>query len=299
MNKTLLAGICMTLVLAIVVIFGPFFPKVDPNLEATVVYRDAEGKLMAPPYPPSSDFLLGSDRKGQDLYSKIIIGARETFLILGVIVLIRIVVSLLLAVFSFYIKAIRRFMFFWNALFSFIPPIFFILILLAVPAIMFSGTRSLWAILIISLLDVGRLSKIFYDLLRDETQKLYIEAAIASGCSKWKLFKNHYWKVMQTELFITTSGEAAKVMFLLAQLGVIGVFINQEFMSQLTRGLYQAVNTSLYWPVLLESIRGDIYTYHWIPFSVLGVITFTMIAFYLLGEGLRKRQDSKLRRSVT
>ena len=88
MNKTLLAGICMTLVLAIVVIFGPFFPKVDPDLEATVVYRDAEGKLMAPPYPPSSDFLLGSDRKGQDLYSKIIIGARETFIILGVIVLI-------------------------------------------------------------------------------------------------------------------------------------------------------------------------------------------------------------------
>ncbi len=296
MNKTLLAGIFMTLIIAVVIVFGPMFPKVDSNLEATVVHRDSEGKLMAPPYPPSADFLLGSDRKGQDLYSKIIIGARETFYILGVIVVLRIFVSILLAVLAFYIKAMRQFMLLLNALFSFIPPIFLILILLAVPAIMFSGMRSIWAILIISLLDVGRLSKVFYDLLVDENQKLYIEAAIASGCSKWKLFKRHYWKVLKGELFIMTSGEAAKVMFLLAQLGVIGVFINQEFMSQLTRGLYQAVNTSLYWPVLLESIRGDIYTYHWIPLSVLGVITFTMIAFYLLGEGLRIRQNVKLRR---
>ncbi|MFC7366218.1 MULTISPECIES: ABC transporter permease subunit [Bhargavaea] len=295
MNRTLWIGSVMSGTVLILILFGPYLPMVDGTMDRTLVLRDSEGALLVPPISPSDEYFLGTDRKGVDLWSRVIIGARETFYILAVIVAVRVVAALLISVGAFYFKGLRFLMNLWNSIFSFMPTIFIICILLAIPGVMFSDYRSFWVLVIISAVEVGRLAMVFYENLHRQRKQTFMEAAITNGGSRWTLFKNYYWPSLLRELFITTPMEAGRAMILLVQLGVIGIYVNQQFFSQLDRS-YRAVETSDAWPVLLSSLRQDIYSAQWIPISALFAMTFSIIGFYLLAEGLKKRQALKMRR---
>lgn len=295
MNRTLWIGLIMTGMLLFIMIFGPYLPRVDPTLEQNLLKKESGVGLLVPPYAPSEEFLIGSDRKGVDLWSKVLIGARETFYILAVIVGLRLVLALLVSIGAFYLSGVRLLMNIWNAVFSFMPTIFIILILLAVPGVMFSDYRPFWVMVIIVIVEVGRLSLIFYESLNTQKRQSYMEAAISSGGRKWTLFKGYYWPALKREVLSSSATEAGRAMFLLAQLGVIGIYINQEFFSQLDRS-YQSVETSNSWPVLLSNLRRDVYSAEWIPLAALFFMTFSIIAFQLLADGLRKRQAIKMRR---
>ncbi|KZE37091.1 hypothetical protein AV656_10930 [Bhargavaea cecembensis] len=295
MNRTLWIGSAMIGTLLIIILFGPYLPAVDGSMDRTLVLRDSEGTLLVPPIPPSDDYLIGTDRKGVDLWSKVIIGARETFYIIGVIVAVRVVAAFLISIGAFYFNGLRLLMNLWNSFFSFMPTIFIICILLAIPGVMFSDHRSFWVLVIISAVEVGRLAMVFYENLHQQRKQTYMEAAITNGGSRWTLFKNYYWPSLVKELVITTPMEAGRSMILLVQLGVIGIYVNQKFFSQLDRS-YRAVETSDAWPVLLSSLRQDIYSAQWIPLAALFAMTFSIIGFYLLAEGLKKQQEIKIRR---
>lgn len=295
MNRTLWIGLIMTGMLLFIMIFGPHLPLVDRSLEQSLLKKEDGVGLLVPPYAPSDEFLIGSDRKGVDLWSKVMVGARETFYILAVIVGFRLILALLVSIGAFYVSGIRLLMNVWNAVFSFMPTIFIILILLAVPGVMFSDFRPFWVMAIIAVVEVGRLSLIFYESLHLQKRQTYMEAAIASGGRKWTLFKTYYWPALKREVLSSGATEAGRVMFLLAQLGVIGIYINQEFFSQLDRG-YQSVDVSNSWPVLLSNLRRDVNSAEWIPLVALFFITFSIIGFYLLADGLKKRQAIKMRR---
>lgn len=295
MNRTLWIGSAMIGLILIVILFGPYLPFVDSSMDRTLVLRDSEGALLVPPIPPSDDYLIGTDRKGVDLWSRLIIGARETFYILGMIVAVRVVAAIVISVGAFYSKGLRFLMNLWNASFSFMPTIFIICILLAIPGVMFSDHRSFWVLIIISAVEVGRLAMVFYENLQNQRKQTYMEAAITNGGSRWTLFKNYYWPSLLRELITTTPMEAGRVMILLVQLGVIGIYVNQQFFSQMDRS-YRAVETSDAWPVLLSSLRQNIYSAQWIPLAALLAMTFSIIGFYLLAEGLKKQQAIKARR---
>ncbi|SEJ74440.1 peptide/nickel transport system permease protein [Bhargavaea ginsengi] len=297
MNRTLWIGSVMIGTVLIMILFGPYLPLVDGSMDRTLVLRDSDGTLLAPPIPPSDDFLIGTDRKGVDLWSKVIIGARETFYILVVIVAVRIVAALLISIGAFYLKSLRFLMNLWNSFFSFMPTIFIICILLAIPGVMFSDHRSFWVLVIISAVEVGRLAMVFYENLQQQRKQTYMEAAITNGGSRWTLFKNYYWPSLVRELAITTPMEAGRAMILLVQLGVIGIYVNQQFFSQMDRS-YRAVETSDSWPVLLSNLQQDIYSAQWIPIAALVAMTFSIIGFYLLAEGLKKLQARKVRREI-
>jgi peptide/nickel transport system permease protein len=297
MNRTLWIGSAMIGIVLVITLFGPYMPSVDGSMDRTLVLRDSEGTLLVPPIPPSDDYLIGTDRKGVDLWSRVIIGARETFYILGMIVAVRVAAALVISVGAFYSKRLRFLMSLWNSFFSFMPTIFIICILLAIPGVMFSNHRSFWVLIIISAVEVGRLAMVFYENLHQQRKQTYMEAAITNGGSRWTLFKNYYWPSLLRELVITTPMESGRAMILLVQLGVIGIYVNQQFFSQMDRS-YRAVETSDAWPVLLSSLRQDIYSAQWIPLAALFAMTFSIIGFYLLAEGLKKQQAMKARRGL-
>lgn len=296
MNRTLVIGLIITGMLLIFAGIGPLLPNVDGSMERLVVHRDASGKLMMPPYPPSEEFLLGSDWNGVDLFSRIVMGTRETFAIILSIVVLRMVLSLLLSIGAFYLKSVAGFMRTWNLLFSFLPTIFILLILLANPFLMFAEHRVFWVVLTLAVIEAGRLGTIYYTAMIDLQEKTYMEAAIACGGKRWGMFKRYYWPALKSEILTTGVNEISRTMFLIAQLGVIGVFINQKFMSQLSRGTYRAIDASNSWPTLLQNLRSDIYSAPWIPLTIFIAITLTMVGFYCLGEGIKKYQYAKLRR---
>ena len=294
MNRMLAAGLVMTGIVLVIVLFGPSLPFVNEPMDQNLVLRDSEGVLLVPPIPPSDGFLIGTDRKGDDLWSRLMVGARETFYILGVILVVRLFAALLVSVGAFYSKGLRLLMNGWNAVFSFMPTIFIILILLAVPGVMFSDYRPFWVLTILAAVEVGRLALIFYENLESQWKQTYMEAAVANGGSRWTLFRNYYWPSLVRELIITAPMEAGRTMLLLVQLGVIGIYVNQQFFSQLDRS-YRAVEMSDAWPVLLGNLRQDVYSAPWIPMAALVAMTFSILGFYILAEGLKKRQAMKRR----
>src|SRR5690606_26474098 len=94
--------------------------------------------IMIPPFPPMEGYILGSDNNGVDVLSRLVIGAKETFLIVLTIVIIRYLIAIPLGVFSFYNKFIRYILTGVNQMFSFMPPIFFIALFIGIPVIVFS-----------------------------------------------------------------------------------------------------------------------------------------------------------------
>ncbi|WP_422122494.1 ABC transporter permease subunit [Planococcus sp. X10-3] len=295
MNKTLIAGLIITGITLFIIAFGPHLPMVHESSEPVLPYRDSDGLLMPPPYPPSEDFLIGSNRKGQDLFTILMIGARETFLIIGTIVLLRIALALMLGISAFYSRSADYAMRTWNSLFSFLPTIFIVLIILAIPFIMFAEHRSFWVVIVLAVIESGRVAAVLNTSMHDLKKRTFMEAAIVNGGTPWSMFRRYYWPALRGDVLTAVSAEMSRTMFLIAQLGVIGVFITQEFMSQLDRS-YLAIDRSNSWPTLFETLRHDVYSAQWIPVAALGAISFTMIGFYFLAEGLRERKNIQMRK---
>src|SRR5690606_36374157 len=118
---------------------------------------------------------------------------------------------------------------------------------------------------------------------------------ITNGGTQFSMFRRYYWPMLRGEVLTAFSAEASRTMFLIAQLGVIGVFITQQFMSQLDRS-YLAIDRSNSWPTLFTTLRQDVYSAPWSPLAAIVTITAAMLGFYLLAEGLRQRKDAKMRR---
>jgi peptide/nickel transport system permease protein len=60
-------------------------------------------------------------------------------------------------------------------------------------------------------------------------------------------------------------------------------------------GAYEVVNTSLAWPTMFRTITADIFTYEWIPLSVIGAIAVTIYIFNMFADGLQRLFEKKYR----
>jgi hypothetical protein len=80
---------------------------------------------------------------------------------------------------------------------------------------------------------------------------------------------------------------AARVLFLIAQLGVVHIYVTHKFMT-VESGAYEVVNTSLAWPMMFSTITKDIFTYEWIPLSVIGAIAVTIFIFNMFADGMQR-----------
>ncbi len=85
------AGILVVLAIVVMAILAPWIAPFDPNL-----------KVANPEMPPGGAFLMGTDRSGQDVLSRIIWGARVPLSIVAVSTILSLVIGLPLGLFSGY-----------------------------------------------------------------------------------------------------------------------------------------------------------------------------------------------------
>ncbi|MDG5472864.1 ABC transporter permease subunit [Jeotgalibacillus sp. ET6] len=294
MNRSLAVGFTMLILLLLMTFIGPYISYIDRNIEHLgAVYTD-DG-ILVPPFSPSLDFLLGSDRQGRDVLSLLVVGARETLFVLLAIVAIRFACASVLGIGAYYSSAIKALLALWNQVFSFMPSIFFVIFVMGLPFIIFSEQRQLWFILTIALVEVGRSAKILHGSIEQVSKKSYVEAGVVSGCTPFTLFIRYFWPSLRIPLvtnFITDMGRA---LFLLAQFAVIGVFLQFSFDS-LRYGGVDTVNDSYIWPSLLHNIHQDILSAQWVVLSTVGIIAYTMMTFHLLSDGLGNYYEKKYNR---
>ncbi|WP_423799588.1 ABC transporter permease subunit [Neobacillus sp. SAB-20_R2A] len=282
------------LLLVFIMFAGPYLPFVDRNLEQTGVVKTEEGKFILPPIPPREGFPLGTDKYGVDILSQIILGAKETLAIVVSVVIIRYILAIPLAIGAFYSRLLEKLLHGWQQLFSFMPPIFFVSFFVTLPFIFFSENRGPWMITVIAILETGRVADVILQHMKETKRRPYIEAGIAAGGSPFSLFQKYYLPVVIPTIIILIINDMGRVLFLIAQLGVVHIYVTHKFVT-LEGGSYEVVNTSLAWPTMFRTITTDIFTYQWIPFSVIGAIAITIFSLNLFADGLQKFFENKYR----
>lgn len=99
-NIPLLSGLFMLAVLVAVAWLGPVIPSVKEGIiEQRMVFKES-GAFERAPFPPSLQHLFGTDEDGRDLLSLVIMGAKETLMLILVISIIRYGAAILLALLS-------------------------------------------------------------------------------------------------------------------------------------------------------------------------------------------------------
>jgi peptide/nickel transport system permease protein len=292
-NTPLLFGSAFFLILLIFAVAGSYLPFVDANLGEEVIRKDEAG-LHIPPFPPSLENPLGSDNKGRDLLSLLVLGTKETLVIVFIAGLLRYVIAIPLGAAAVYSKVAGSLLNGWNYLLSFIPPIFLVALLLGIPFVYFSNHLYFWFLVIIAVVEVGRVAELTRSQIVHLSRNQFIEAAVTSGTTIRGLLWRHYFPHLRPQLIQSFVSDLARVLFLMAQLAVVQIFISRDFISQLGGG-YQAQNTSIAYPGFLQTIIRDMWTHPWIPYSTVLFISFMIITFYLLSEGIKIWYQHKYR----
>ncbi|MDX8288755.1 ABC transporter permease subunit [Metabacillus indicus] len=287
-NISLIAGLFMLAVLVIVAWAGPMIPSVKEGIAQQRMVFNESGTFERAPFPPSLQHLFGTDADGRDLLSLVIMGAKDTLLLIFVISIIRYVAALLLALLSLPEKSLfRAVIYSLNGFAASLPIMFAAILFITMPVFTFSPYRVYWVVLILSLSDVGRVAYVFQQSMKSISHTQYIEAGETIGNSPFGLFSRHYLPNLLPDAVIHFFMDLGKVALLLGQLGILSIFVTQVFV-QLNYGYGELQNTSLNWPTLLGMARSDMIRGFWIPFFPALALTYLILTFNFIGEGLRK-----------
>lgn len=288
-NKALWIGVFFLLLLILVAAFGSYFPYVKEGVEGKRLIFLESGGLEKAPFAPSAAFPLGSDHEGRNMVSLLVMGAKDTLLLIFLITTIRYLVGMVLgAIASLGGRVISNVLNVWDQIFSSMPVIFFAILAFNLPLLIYAENRFWIVIFSIALVEVGRVGVTIRDQLIHVKNKPYIEAARTVGITNFGLAKNHFLPTLLPTMLVNYCFDIGRVALIIGQLGIFSIFITMQFIEVPPGGMFQLVNTSYNWPTILGDARKDIYTAVWIPAAAAFALMYVILTFNILGEGLRR-----------
>ncbi|GLI36755.1 ABC transporter permease [Geobacter hydrogenophilus] len=266
-NRLAVAGGCVVLLLFAVSLLAPYITPWDPHA------IDAYHVLL----PPSTDHWFGTDELGRDVFTRVVYGARISlkvgFVSVGIAVAIGVVLGLVSGFYGGIVDTvIMRFV---DIMLCF--PTFFLI--LAVIAFL---EPSIWYIMaIIGLtgwMGVARLVRAEVLSLRERD---FILAARALGASDARIIFRHILPNALSPVLVS------------ATLGVAGAILTESALSFLGIGVQPPTPS---WGNILTSGKDYIEFGWWLSLFPGLAILVTVLAYNLLGEGIRDALDPRLNR---
>jgi peptide/nickel transport system permease protein len=267
--------------------FGEYLPFVDSELKDLKYIWNEDKIPIAPPFEPSDRFIFGTDRMGRDLLSLVIIGAKETLLTVVLITLIRYLLAIPLAYFAHkkmlgavgLVKIL-------NGTFAYIPTIIIIVLVVTLPPLLTIDSRNLIILFILATVELGRVANMIKIEFESISTKEFINGGISVGVSSFRLLYKYYLPFVYQKLLINMVTDLGKVMFLIGQLGFLGIFLSQE-LTQFEVTDFGITNNSITWPTFFMNSFKDIRSAIWIPFFPALAITYSILTFNVLAQGLQ------------
>lgn len=226
--------------------------------------------------PPSADHLLGTDKFGRDIASRLIYGSRVS-LAVGLLV---VVIS---ASLGFAIGAIAGF--FGGLVDAVIMRLVDILLafpgfLLALVLVATLGSTLQTVILAISMAYAPRNALVMRSVILTVRENAYVEAAWAAGAGSWRIVLRHVLPNAVPPLIVMASINAAIAITAEAGLSFLGL------------GVQPPTPT---WGAVISDGRDFVRTNPWICMSAGVAIMTTVMALNLLGDALRDLLDPRMR----
>jgi peptide/nickel transport system permease protein len=272
-NKLAVAGLIWIIIVILVAVTAdlwvPYWLGSPTEIDTATV---AEDSLQ----PPSTEHPFGTDKLGRDIASRIVYGARVSLLVGVVAVFIMLVIGLIAGAIASYYGGI------WDSLIMRTADVFFAFpyILFAVTLIAVLGKGFQNVFVAIGVLGWPSIARVFRSSILGIKKNEYVDAARAMGASTTRILSRH----------IMPNSIAPIIVY--ATMSVGGAILAEAALSFLGMGV-QPPQPS--WGLMLSDARAFMFTAPWLMiYPGLAILT-TVLAFVLLGDGLRDALDVKLK----
>jgi dipeptide transport system permease protein len=272
-NHGAVAGLTVVVVVLLTAAFANVLAPYPPDLTNNAVF------LKPPVWQEggSSAYLLGTDAIGRDILSRLIFGARLSLLIGIAVVALSIVVGILLGLIAGFARglteiAIMRLMDIILTLPS---------LLLAIVIVAILGPGIMNAMLAVAVVVLPHYVRITRAAVISETAKDYVTAARANGAGRLRLMFNEVLPNCAAPLIVQASLGVSVAILDAAALGFLGL---------------GAQPPASEWGTMLADAREFVLRAWWVVTFPGIMILATVLAFNLLGDGLRDALDPKLKR---
>ena len=265
-QRSFVLGILLIGTMALCALLAPLISPHDP------VEQNFESTLHA----PSLQFLLGTDMFGRDQLSRIIYGARISFMVGLISVGIALVAGGLLGLLAAYARG-------WldNLIMRVMDVLLAFPFLLLTIAIMASfGTNLVNAMIAIGIVYTPSFARITRAATLGVMEQGFIEASQALGSSPTRLMLRHVLPNITGPLIVQTTLSLAFAILAEAALSFLGLGTQPPTPS---------------WGLMLNEGRGFFNTAPWLAIFPGLAITLAVLGFNLLGDGLRDALDPRLR----
>ena len=253
-------GALLLLALAAAAVAAPWLAPHDP-----LAVRLPDALL-----PPSPDHLLGTDPLGRDVFSRLLYGARISlfvgFIAVGIAVVVGTAVGLAAGFYGGWVDAVL--MRLVDTLLS-VPTIFLLLAVIA-----FVGPSLQVVMAVIGLTSWMGLARLVRAEILSLKEREFVLAARVLGASPLRLMLRHLLP------------NAFGVVLVSATLGVGGAILTESVLSYLGLGVQPPTPS---WGNILNEGRVALGVAWWLTVTPGVCILVTVLAFNLLGEGLRER----------
>lgn len=263
-NKLFMVGTAVFMLVVICAVFAPWLVPYSP-LEISMSNR-----LMA----PSFDHLMGTDRFGRDIFSRVLYGARISLIVGAGVMIISALIGVPIGLVSGYFggrvdTALMRL----SDVFLAFPPL---LLPIAITAAIGPGLVNAMIALAISWFPWY--ARIMRGAVMQIRKELYIDAARTMGVSHFKIMLRHVVPNSLTPVIVRGSMDFGYAILAAASLNFIGLGARPPVIE---------------WGLMAASARTQFLDHWWTALYPGLAIFVTVLAINLVGDGIRDILDPK------
>lgn len=254
--------------LILLIVSSVFAPVVSPH---DPIQMNPPDRLK----PPGRSYLLGTDEYGRDVLSRILWGARISLAVGAAAVALAAVGGVFLGVLAGYYggmvdSLIMRLM---DVTLCF-PPI-----LLGIAVVGFAGKSLLNLVIVLGFLFIPRFARVIYSSVQSVKQNQYVEASRASGGTHFYIMFHHILPNIFTVIIIQVTLNFGFMILLEAGLSFLGLGTQPPTPS---------------WGIMIASARDYMEIAPLLVVWPSLAVAITVLAFNLMGDGLRDALDPRL-----
>ncbi|WP_232695675.1 ABC transporter permease [Brevibacillus daliensis] len=303
MNKrgsiSLWTGCVIVAFLLVIAVFGPKLAPYDITfqLKAGTEIIDGKSQYVKIPYPPDEKHLLGTDRWGYDMLTRLMYGARYTIFATIAIAFFRLLIGTAVGL---TIGLAERKQAWWISLentWSYVPifiPIYFMLIGISMNSPLEPFQLTVIFVVLATLLGIPSIVSSVRQKTEQVKQLPFITAAISLGAGREHLILRHVLPQLKEQLLLLFVSEIIVVMALMGQLGIFDLFIGGTIAENDPDIFISASNE---WAGLIGQSRTSIQFYAWMFYGPLGAFILAILGFSLIVNGLKRKYETAYNQS--
>jgi peptide/nickel transport system permease protein len=219
--------------------------------------------------PPSAQHIMGTDQFGRDIFSRILVGSRDVFVVAGLGALVAVLLGLILGLFAGNSggpvdEVAMRLV---DVLLA-IPPLLLAMIILAT-----LGPSRANVILVVGVLYIPMVARVVRSVVLDLRTRQFIEAAKLRGESSSYIMLREMFPNVLPPLAVEASMRFSYAIFLVASLGFLGLGVQPP---------------SPDWGLMVGEARTYFTQAQWVLLFPAGAIALLVVGVGFMSDGLRR-----------